>query len=1202
MFSEPQVLWKEDYASRPEPLPRSSKKRKSDEISAAESPKGDEKLSTQAKTRRKELPDSDFVVIDDMVTIPRSTSQTVANKVNAQYVRPSTDDQDPGLYSEEYFSANETINRKKTNVRRSAIAISTGCDGLSNAPTLASSPSLTRTQVKNVSPSRSKQSTVVQITASPNLGSPSYPPSTHQTPQKQQKTRERVVQDSDDDEDIRMGGIQTYSSPHAPVKNSPRVTESSKVSPWKDVPVFDLVDQKGRHDTNSKPRIGSPLRPISRNVGGKQDKAPSPFQQDSPAGVSDTIKPAQQPTTQQPSPSVLSPDEKATVILFLNNPSTIASYYLRVMNLTTQNGATVLKFIDEGQTAPPALRDERKALLDMTKAYDALEKMPENYQTAISVKRNIARKISEIWDSGADATSLEEESADLTREIQKIEKETGCLLRASGAIKDGFGTGQDALEKCATFTSSIKIGDSLSSHPAESSATKSAQIILQTQIPSQPVPPSKGLSPDPDLIQSSRAGLDLVSNSFDLDQECPQRSRPSPTKFAVEQPHASRHTVGSISQSTKQPDFYQDPPRMHYESDRYEDNLDMVDDVEENEEFVRKHDFSLDDIEDEYGASDCYVGMLGITKEVEHRRALDEGLSGLPQLSAAETRSSIPEPLKRSGTAPDKNMYSHVDPKADLYKYAWSKDVRKALKDRFKLSGFRHHQLEAINATLAGKDAFVLMPTGGGKSLCYQLPAVVQSGKTKGVTVVISPLLSLMTDQVAHLRANNIQAATLNSEISNEERSEIMSYLREAHPEQFIQLLYITPEMINKSQQILNALSTLHNKKKLARIVIDEAHCVSQWGHDFRPDYVALGEVRLRLPGVPVMALTATATENVKVDVMHNLGMENATPFSQSFNRPNLYYEVRQKKGKGKAKEFLEDIATLMKTTYRNQTGIVYTLSRRSCEQLAEGLAQQHRISAKFYHASMSPEEKKSVQLDWQQGRVKVVVATIAFGMGIDKPDVRFVIHHTIPKSLEGYYQETGRAGRDGKKSGCYLYYGYNDTAVLKDFIYKSEGSWEQKERQRQMLTNMVQYCENRADCRRVQVLAYFGEVFSQEECDGTCDNCKSDATFEPVDFTAHARAALSTVKQVQSNNFTLIHCVDILRGAPSIKKKNLGHEHLVEYGSAKDIPRGDVERLFYQLLMENALAEHNVINKAGFATQYINVCFSMSLKERSVC
>jgi bloom syndrome protein len=481
------------------------------------------------------------------------------------------------------------------------------------------------------------------------------------------------------------------------------------------------------------------------------------------------------------------------------------------------------------------------------------------------------------------------------------------------------------------------------------------------------------------------------------------------------------------------------------------------------------------------------------------------------------------------------------------------------------------------------------MPTGGGKSLCYQLPAVVQSGKTRGVTIVISPLLSLMNDQIQHLRKINIRAATLNSGTTAEERTEVFNNLKENYPEQYIQLLYITPEMITKSTAISNTLSRLHRNKKLARIVIDEAHCVSQWGHDFRPDYVALGQVRKQFPNVPIMALTATATENVKLDVMHQLGMKQCPVYSQSFNRPNLHYEVRKKKGKGTSRECLAEYVELIKVKYKNQSGIIYTLSRKGTERLAEKLQNDFKIKAHHYHADMSVPEKARVQKDWQSGKLQVVVATIAFGMGIDKADVRFVIHDTIPKSLEGYYQETGRAGRDGKRSGCYLYYGYSDTAALKQFIYDNDASPEQKERQRRMLSSMIQFCENRSDCRRVQVLAYFGEKFSEEDCEHTCDNCSSDTIFKEVDVTTQAQAAMRIVQKLQEENVTLLHCVDILRGAATKKIKDRGHEKVEWFGAAKDMARGEVERLYFRLFMENALAEHNIM-KGGFASQYLHV------------
>ena len=620
---------------------------------------------------------------------------------------------------------------------------------------------------------------------------------------------------------------------------------------------------------------------------------------------------------------------------------------------------------------------------------------------------------------------------------------------------------------------------------------------------------------------------------------------------------------------------------------------------EENEEIFTNHmgsPYQHGYAEDDYGEDGDDVDMLEVAEQLENRDIQPT----LPQLKPkreilAETsgNSLRQEPPKPAPLQPLQvaSAFAHTSHQPSHMHYSWSRDVKCALKDRFHLRGFRPNQLEAINATLAGKDAFVLMPTGGGKSLCYQLPSIVDSGKTQGVTVVISPLLSLMQDQVEHLQKLKIQALLLNGEVTNEHRRLVLNCLKHSDPQRFCQLLYITPEMINKSQAIISALKELYGRKRLARIVIDEAHCVSQWGHDFRPDYKLLGEVRQQFHSVPVIALTATATENVKVDVIHNLGIRNCEVFTQSFNRPNLQYEVRNK---GKGKDVLDSIADTIRTTYRGQSGIIYCLSKKNCEDIATKLSQQYGIPAHHYHAGMEPEDKKQTQKGWQAGKFHVIVATIAFGMGIDKPDVRFVIHHTIPKSLEGYYQETGRAGRDGKRSGCFMYYGYQDTSMIKRMIDDGDGSWDQKERQRQMLRMVIAFCENRSDCRRVQVLNYFNESFSKEDCRGACDNCNSGSTFETQDFTDYAITALQLVKKIQTNNVTLLHCIDVFRGAKTKKITDLNHDDLEEYAAGSDIDRGNVERLFYRLLSEDAIEERNVVNKLGFANQYVHVSHSM--------
>lgn len=581
---------------------------------------------------------------------------------------------------------------------------------------------------------------------------------------------------------------------------------------------------------------------------------------------------------------------------------------------------------------------------------------------------------------------------------------------------------------------------------------------------------------------------------------------------------------------------------------------------------------------DEFDWNDSDDEMLEVAGSFDEDRPValnDRSTQNRPVF--AETSGNVSRQQPASKRSPTRsNFWSNHD---------WSHEVRTVLKDRFHLRGFRPNQLEAIDATLGGKDTFILMPTGGGKSLCYQLPSVVSSGRTSGVTIVVSPLLSLMQDQVYHLQKLKIRAFLINGETSKTDRSWIIDQLSNNGGYE-MDLLYVTPEMLSKNQTIIRAFEKLHRRNRLARLVIDEAHCVSQWGHDFRPDYKELGEVRARFPSVPLMALTATATENVKVDVMHNLKMKGCEVFLQSFNRPNLTYEVRPK---GKNDEVLAGIAETITGSYRNQCGIVYCLSRKTCEDVAKSLTAKYRIKAHHYHAAMDSDMKADVQKKWQMGQYHVIVATIAFGMGIDKPDVRFVIHHSIPKSLEGYYQETGRAGRDGKRSGCFLYYGYRDSTTLKRMIDKGDGSYEQKGRQKLMLRNVVQFCENRSDCRRVQVLAYFNEQFRREDCNNTCDNCKSDLVFEEHDVSEHASWAIKIVRHFCSlkAQVTVLYCVDVLRG--DLKKpKDPSHRQAPGYGKGSSLDRGEAERLFHRLLGEDALAEDNVINKKDFAIQYL--------------
>ncbi|KAH8675809.1 hypothetical protein BX600DRAFT_409717 [Xylariales sp. PMI_506] len=586
--------------------------------------------------------------------------------------------------------------------------------------------------------------------------------------------------------------------------------------------------------------------------------------------------------------------------------------------------------------------------------------------------------------------------------------------------------------------------------------------------------------------------------------------------------------------------------------------------------------------EDDYGGDD--MDMLELAEDFELRQSSSEGSTRKRDRSVfAEMSGNAPLPkpkmVKRLASTSTKSQFP-----PEMMKFSWSPEVKQALKDRFRMSGFRHNQLEAINTTLAGKDAFILMPTGGGKSLCYQLPAVVKSGKTRGITIVVSPLISLMHDQVEHLKALHIQAVSFNGECTAEYRREILQTLKGPNPDHFIELLYVTPEMINKSSTFRNALKAVDSKSKLARLVIDEAHCVSQWGHDFRPDYKELGAFRYDFPNIPVMALTATATPNVIVDIKHNLGIDQCEVFSQSFNRPNLYYEVRKKE-----KNTVGTIAELINSRYSGQTGIVYTLSRKNAESTAQKL-QERGIAAHHYHAAIDAVEKARIQTEWQRGRIKVVVATIAFGMGIDKPDVRFVIHQTLPKSLEGYYQETGRAGRDGNPSECYLYYSFGDVTQLRKMINDGEGNEEQKERQRNMLSTVTAFAGNQSDCRRVEILRYFGESFEKADCQSSCDNCKANGTFATEDFTEIALAVLELVRS--ERRMTLNQCTEVLLGQQKKKhNENLQQTSKGYMGFAKGTPKHEIHRIIDKLAMEEALAEVNVFNKrVKMAFQYFSL------------
>jgi bloom syndrome protein len=1199
-FGDSTVLWTPDAASRPEPLetPKTStraRKRKSDEISSRSTTKQGRQGNQAEKLKQTDRADSEeFMDIDDMVAIRSQQNRKPRKESFVRPVQPSIETSNQGAEFEEEMQVTEITSRVETRTRKSISRIPSLNEGFSNSR--HGSPSKLPLVGPNesfgsLSKRRLQEQKQVARSPSPEIGDNQIKPS-DRTPQRSIKCgQECVIQDSDDDDALSID-LQPSSSSELPIERSPIITNGLQSIRWHDIPAFGENDDKTKSPRETRQLIGSPLRPISLNLGIRQDSIPSPFQHDSPTKIVASANANLLSSQQTPCSTIRAEVDKKLVSLFLSRPTTITLYQLRVKNSKKQNADVVMNYLDDGELVPVALQDERKALLNMDKAYSALDDLRDQYRNCMIGKKVLARTIFELTEKEADTTSEEERLAMIAQDIRRLEKEVAQLLHTSGAIKDGFGTGPEKDDADNMPISSSK-GTDTESMTQASSGIGSAQVVFQTQIPT--------MQPH----SMSNADRAMQGTSFGPARR-PFELQPNPDAFDCGSPSPLRKAAagGTVNESLKysnneddwlasgaalkQPDFYQDPSPEDFDFDDNDRNFEDLLDEQEMQDDMMVADALPDELDDEYGESGDDCEMVEFAQEVEHRHSLSFGAN-------RPTSPGSPGPSKRAHSGAKKDMYALIEVETartqGLLKFSWSVDVERVLKERFILRGFRHNQLNAMNATLAGKDVFVLMPTGGGKSLCYQLPAVVQSGKTKGITIVISPLLSLMTDQVDHLRKLHIKAATLNGEVSRAQRAEIMQNLREQHPEQYLQLLYITPEMANKSPAVMDALSNLYRRNKLARIVIDEAHCVSQWGHDFRPDYVALGDVRKLFPNVPIMALTATATQTVKLDVLSNLGMKNPEFFTQSFNRPNLLYEVRPKKGKGATKAILEDMANLIKFEYKNQSGIIYTLSRKGCEQLSDKLRDEHNLKVAFYHADMKPEDKATVQRAWQSGFIQVVVATIAFGMGIDKKDVRFVIHHTIPKSLEGYYQETGRAGRDGNASGCYLYYGFQDTQVLRDFIKKSDGSKEQKDRQNQMLTNIIQYCENRSDCRRVEVLRYFNEKdFRKEACGAMCDNCRSDAVFETINFTKQAKDALKIVRELQTNNVTLLHCLDILRGVSSPKVRTMGHESVPEYGAAKNVAKGEVERIFYRLIMENALVEHNVPNRKGFAIQYVKV------------
>ncbi|MDQ3041940.1 MAG: DNA helicase RecQ [Acidobacteriota bacterium] len=473
--------------------------------------------------------------------------------------------------------------------------------------------------------------------------------------------------------------------------------------------------------------------------------------------------------------------------------------------------------------------------------------------------------------------------------------------------------------------------------------------------------------------------------------------------------------------------------------------------------------------------------------------------------------------------------------------------AKEILKHQFGYDSFRMNQEQAIETVLQKKDCVVLMPTGGGKSLCYQIPALMLDG----LTVVISPLIALMKDQVDALKNNGVEAAFLNSTQTGREQTEVFQAVRSGK----LKLLYVAPErLLQSGEQFIDFLKSIN----VSLFAIDEAHCISSWGHDFRPEYIQLGKLKRYFPDVPLIALTATADKLVRQDIVERLSVRNAALFVSSFNRPNIFYKIEQKRNSyGRLLEYLE--------SRRDESGIVYCLSRNSAESLAADLRSEG-FDALAYHAGLEKETRDKNQSLFLKDEVKIIVATIAFGMGIDKSNVRFVVHMDLPKNIESYYQETGRAGRDGLQSEALLFFSWGDVNKLKGFA-EVEGNRSQTEIMLKKLNTMGAFGDLKT-CRRKFLLNYFSEELT-EDC-GHCDNCNT--TFETFDGTIIAQKALSAVYRT-GQRFGLSYLIDFLRGSQA-KTIRDEHKNLKTYGIGADISKNNWFDYFKDLIEQGYLKQ----------------------------
>lgn len=500
--------------------------------------------------------------------------------------------------------------------------------------------------------------------------------------------------------------------------------------------------------------------------------------------------------------------------------------------------------------------------------------------------------------------------------------------------------------------------------------------------------------------------------------------------------------------------------------------------------------------------------------------------------------------------------------------------LEQALKHYFGYDAFRPGQQQIVEQALQNRDQLIVMPTGGGKSLCFQLPALLQAG----LTVVVSPLIALMQDQVEALRDNGIGATFLNSSLN----ARAVRDREQRILERKIRLLYVAPERL-LSDRFLPFLDLVKEKVGISAFAIDEAHCVSEWGHDFRPEYRQLRSLRQRYPGVPTIALTATATDRVRQDIIQQLALAQPSIHIASFNRPNLYYEVQPKQ-----KQSYKQLLQLIKQT--EGSGIVYCLSRRRVDEVTSKL-KQDGIAALPYHAGLSDAERVENQTRFIRDDVQVMVATIAFGMGINKPDVRFVIHYDLPRSLESYYQESGRAGRDGEPARCTFLFSYGDIKTIEYLIDQKSDPKEQRIA-RQQLRQVLDYAEG-TDCRRAIVLGYFGE-----RTEGNCGNCDNCLYPQPLhDWTLETMKFLSCVARCKER-FGMNHIIEVLRGSKNQRILQYGHHNLSTHGIGKD-KSAEEWRLLARSLLHQGLVDQT---SDGYSVLRLNaLSWEVMRRQRSV-